>query len=190
MSTFYSSYPYKFITKITGTPSGVPELFYRFKSIKTNKTYYVHVEMHPNHFYGVKFHLKEHNKNPNKYNIQANLHEARPVVYTCISIMLEIGREDKRSSFGFIGSNTTHLIDRNGGGEIYKEASEKLKGAAKRYNLYKRIMLTFFSDDVFEHYQNEEYSTYMLVRRTELNKNGDLPNQISTYFSDNYDNFR
>ncbi len=92
---FSNGYEYKFITKInSGANQPVPELLYTFFSSKTHKTYYVHVEEYPNHFYGVKFHLKDHKKNPHKYNIQTNYHEARPVIYTCIKIMLDINAKD------------------------------------------------------------------------------------------------
>ncbi len=50
-------------------------------------------------------------------------------------------------------------------------------------------MLTFFKGTTFEHIYNEETSAYMMVRRTELEKNSNLINEIAAYFSDNYTNF-
>ncbi|BBD45342.1 Hypothetical protein PEIBARAKI_5335 [Petrimonas sp. IBARAKI] len=183
-------YKHKFITKInSGTNQNVPELLYTFTSSKTHKTYCVHVEIYPNHFYGVKFHLRDHKKNPNKYNIQTNYNEARPVIFTCINIMTEIDAYDNCASFGFIGSNTTlsRKVDNNK--QEYFQSENEPKCKTKRYCVYKRIMLTFFKETTFEHIYNEDTSSYMLVRITELEKNANLIDEISTYFSDNYTNF-
>lgn len=184
-----NSYEYKFITKIPpGTNQNVPELFYSFKSTDTGKTYHVHVEMYPNHFYGVKFHLKDHKKNQYKYNILTNYRWARSVIYTCIKIMLDIDSRDNRSSFGFIGSNTVFSIRKDGKRECFEHVDEE-KSETKRYRIYKRIMLTFFKETTFEHIYNESTSAYMMVRLTELEKNNNLIDDISNYFSDNYCDF-
>lgn len=183
-------YEHKFITKInSGTTQNVPELLYSFHSPKTSKTYYVHVELHPNHFYGVKFHLRDHKKNKNKYNIQVNLGEARPVIYTCINIMLEIDSRDNCASFGFIGSNTvlSRMVDEHG--QEYFEQKNEPKCETRRYRIYKRIMLTFFKETTFEHIYDASTSSYVLVRLTEMEKNKNLISEIETYFSDNYFDF-
>lgn len=186
---FFDYYEYKFIMKInSGTVNNVPELFYTFKSTKTKKVYHVHVEIHPNHFYGVKFHLKDHKKIKGKYNIQTNLDEARAVLFTCIRIMLDINQRDPLSSFGFIGSNTISMIIREKGKEKYIPYKEE-KSNTRRYKIYKRMMLTFFTNENFEHVYNEEYSTYLMVRKSELYKKPDLIDEISMYFSDNYNDF-
>lgn len=172
----------------SGTCNNVPELFYTFTSPKTEKTYYVHIEMHPNHFYGVKFHLKDHKKLKAKYNIVTNLNEVRPVIYTCIKIMLDINDKDPLSSFGFIGSNTLAKIKREHGKLKYIESVED-KSNTSRYRIYRRIMVTFFSEEIFEHVYNEEYSTYLMVRQKELKNNPNLIDEISAYFYDNYNDF-
>lgn len=52
---FSNCYKYKFITKInSGTRNHVPELFYKFTSTKSAKTYHVHVEIHPSHWFTCK----------------------------------------------------------------------------------------------------------------------------------------
>lgn len=187
---FFNTYDYKFITKIqSGTNQNVPELFYTFKSTKTGKTYHVHIELYPNHFYGIKFHLKDHKNNPNKYNIMLNYNEARPVIYTCIKIMLDINKKDLCSSFGFIGSNTTLSRKVNSDNREYYEKMVENKSNTKRFNVYRRLMVTFFKEQTFEHIYNEEFSVYFMVRRTELTLNPKLIDEISTYFSDMYSNF-
>ncbi|HBX44580.1 MAG TPA: hypothetical protein DEG28_01635 [Porphyromonadaceae bacterium] len=133
--------------------------------------------------------MKDHKKNPHKYNIQTNYHEARPVIYTCIKIMLDINAKDNCSSFGFIGSNTIFSIEFDDSHQEHFKPVDEPKCKTKRYRVYKRIMLTFFKGTTFEHIYNEETSAYMMVRRTELEKNSNLINEIAAYFSDNYTNF-
>lgn len=183
---FSNCFEYKFITKINVDQNlNVPELFYTFKSFKSGKTYHVHVEIHPNHFYGVKYHLKEHKNNPNKYNIQTNLYEARQILFTCIRIMLDVNDKDICSSFGFIGSNT--ILSMGAEGDF--EKTDEPKSNTKRFRVYRRLMMTFFDERTFEHFDNEEYSAYMLVRQSELATNPNLITEISKYFSDQYSNF-
>lgn len=169
----------------------VPEFFYTFTSPKSNKTYHVHIEEHPNHFYAVKFHLKDHKKDKNKYNILVNYFETRPVIYTCIAIMLEIAEKDKKSSFGFIGSNTMLVRNKDKHGvEFYSHSEEPLtdKGT-KRFRIYSMIMTTFFSIDSFRHMILENKNAYALLRASEMEKDNHLPEKINTYFSDNYEYF-
>ena len=47
-------------------------------------------------------------------------------------------------------------------------------------------MITYISRTVFEHVENIDKSVYMLIRKSELEKDPDLINKINTYFSDNY----
>ena len=93
----------------------------------------VWVECYRHHFYAVKFHLKNHRYSDNKYRYMTKLNEARQVIHTCINIMLEIAMEDDLSSFGFIGANSI--------GESIKET--------KRFQVYKILMATYFSEEHF-----------------------------------------
>ena len=151
----------------------VPVLLYHFRSTRSNQWYIVRVEQFPMHFYGIKFFLKSDSNNPNKYNRLTGLNEVRPVINTCIAILLTIAKQDMESSFGFIGANIQ--------GESERET--------KRFRVYKRILTTYFSEEHFYHYQIIEKSAYALVRRSAIEKNSNLVNDISTYFSDNYTDF-
>ncbi|OAV63633.1 hypothetical protein Barb6_03633 [Bacteroidales bacterium Barb6] len=117
--------------------------------------------------------MKAHRDSKFKYNILTGLNEARMVINTCIAVMLEIDKTDTRSSFGFIGSNMPN--------EGINET--------KRFKLYKKIMLSHFSDDVFFHSQSKDKSAYIMARRTELEKNPNLISDIEQFFSDNYEYF-
>jgi hypothetical protein len=88
--------------------------------------------------------------------------------------MLEINDKYKTSSFGFIGSHT----------ESAKKHESKEN--TQRYRIYKRIMVTRFSEQHFKHVTNVNKSTYMLIRRSELERMPDLVERLETLFTDNY----
>ena len=164
-------YPYTFLTR-TNTGE-IPVLIYHFRSTRTKKWYIVRVEQYPNDFYGIKFYLKDDRLNPHKYNRLTGLNEPRPIIHTCIAILMELAEQNPNASFGFIGANLLGESDHE----------------TKRFRVYRRILTTYFSEEHFLHYQIIEKSAYALVRRHVLENNPDLIKEISTYFSDNYTDF-
>ena len=102
-----------------------------------------------------------------------NLYEARPVINTCIAIMQTIGKDDSRSSFGFIGSNMEDESEVN----------------TKRFRVYRRFMATYFNEDHFVHMFNVKKSTYVMIRRSELVANPSLINELDERFQQMYDYF-
>lgn len=155
------------------TSSDVPCLLYHFKSPFSHQRYIVRVEQYPHDFYGVKFYLKADTQNPHKYNRLTGLNEPRPVINTCIDILLKISDENPRASFGFIGSNLL----------------EEGMAETKRFRVYRRILTTYFSEREFYHYQMTEQSAYALIRRKELDKNPNLVNELNAYFTEHYSDF-
>lgn len=97
----FSFYPYQFLMR--DSRDSVPCLIYHFRSSRTNRWYVVRVEEYPNHFYGIKFYLKSDSNSPHKYNRLTGFNEPRPLIRTCIAILMEIAQNDPLSSFGFIG---------------------------------------------------------------------------------------
>lgn len=185
--TSYKRFEYHKVQNFAETNSQPAKELYCFKSPKSNQTYWVWIEKYPYNFFAVKFHLKNHRHCHRKYNRLTHLYEAKPVIMTCIDIMLEINRREQSSSFGFLGANTiTEQTDRRKSKKnevlLYIEPKEN----TKRYKVYKRIMITFFSDEVFEHKYNEEKSTYLLVRKSEISKNSNLIENIVDHFTNNY----
>ena len=87
--------------------------------------------------------------------------------------MLELAEQNPTASFGFIGAN---LI-----GESEHET--------KRFRVYRRVLTTYFSEEHYMHFQIVEKSAYALVRKQVIEKNPNIINEISTYFSDNYTDF-
>ena len=99
--------------------------------------------------------------------------EARPVINTCIQIMVDIAQGDSQASFGFVGAN---MID---------EPVEN----TKRFRVYRRFMATFFSDIQFEHLYYVEKSAYVMLRRTELDANPLLVDTLNQRFAEMYPYF-
>jgi len=170
-SSNFSYYPYTFLMR--STKEDVPVLLYHFRSPRTKQWYVVRVEEYPDSFYGIKFYLKADSLSPHKYNRLTGLNEPRAIINTCIAILLELEKQNPHSSFGFIGANIE--------GEGHVET--------KRFRVYRRILTTYFSEEVFYHYQILEQSAYAMIRRTELDKNPKLVEKLSTYISDNYTYF-
>lgn len=103
-------YPYHFVKRFD-EPSSCSSndfmryrLLYSFRSSKSHQWYWVWVEAYEHDMYAVKFHLKAHRDSPNKYTIMTGLCEPRPVINTCVNIMLQIASTNPKASFGFVGA--------------------------------------------------------------------------------------
>lgn len=171
-------YPYRFVQKVVENSDTARsflkyKLLYTFKSPKSHQWYWVWVEVYERDFYAVKFHLKAHRNSEKKYNLLTGLNEARPVINTCVAIMCEIGMNNERASFGFIGANmdceSTYMT--------------------KRFRVYSTMMATYFDENVFEHYVMMDKSAYILVRKSVLNLCPTLPEELTRDFNQLYDYF-
>ena len=170
-------YPYRFVQRVdefdTANTFLKHKLLYSFRSPKTHMWYWVWVEVYDHDFYTVKFHLKNHRHSPHKYNMMTHLYEARPVINTCIAIMQSIGELNPRSSFGFIGSNMENETEVN----------------TKRFRVYRRFMATYFNEEHFVHMFNVKKSSYVMLRRSELEANPSMLNELDERFQQLYDYF-
>lgn len=167
-------YSYHFVQKFeeysNSTEFLLYKLLYSFVSTKSHQCYWVWVEVYEQDFYAVKFHLKAHRHSPNKYQLLTGLNEARPVINTCIAIMLEIASRNPSASFGFIGSN-------NEGEEISN---------TKRFRIYRTMMATYFRKETFEQFSNISKSSHVMIPRTVFAKNPDIVNVLNEKFRDLY----
>lgn len=161
-----------------------PYFMFAIKSSKTHKTYYVYLEKHKNNFYALKFCLKDHRKYPTKFSINTNLNEARPLIYTCIRIILDFFKKHPEASFGLIGSASKQEVVN---GNIQKLEHPEEKPNTKRYRVYRKLITTFFSEQHFIHQSNEKNSTYILLNRNQSNINKNLLVDILDYFEAEYD---
>lgn len=90
-------YPYRYVRTFCSDDTDDPYLLrkklYSFDSPRTHRTYWVWVEVYEDHFYAVKFHLKEHRNSSRKYQLLTGLNEVRPIINTCILILKSIADE-------------------------------------------------------------------------------------------------
>ena len=171
-------YPFRFVKKDIEPwdgPQGflMHRLLYSFKSPKTHQTYWVWIEVYKHHFYAVKFHLKAHRHSDYKYNLMTGLYEARQCIRTCMAIMQEVAKSDSKVSFGFIGANRIDEPEAN----------------TKRFRVYRRFMLTCFSNNDYMHQFNIAKSAYVMINRKELSDNPGLLDEIVKGFTELYPYF-
>lgn len=171
-------YPYHFVQRIYEYRQELNDflkykLLYAFKSTKSHQWYWVWVEVYEHDLYAVKFHLKAHRDSKDKYSLMTGLNEARPVIHTCIAIMREIADVNPHASFGFIGANMEN----------------EPTFLTKRFRIYSRMMATYFGEDVFVHYMIVAKSTYLMIRKSELEKEPSLPEIFTDKFRQLYDYF-
>lgn len=183
-------YQYRCVKNFLSTEdNSLTKRLYSFKSTKTHQDYWVWVEFHPYYFIAIKFHLKSHRYCKLRYHKLTDFNEARPVIFTCLKIMIELTAEFPSHSFGFIGSNTEDWLKRKDkltGKQARVDINEPLENT-KRYRRYKRFVTTFISEQNFVHKQLVEKSAYILLNKTVYENNPGLLDDINIYFSDNYD---
>lgn len=160
-----------FIMRKAPTCKGMRHIdLWKFKSMKSGKTYLVDVEAYEKHIYGIKFYLKSQAHLQEKYSFQTNDFEPRRIVLSCIYIMKHYYETDVHSSFAFIGANNM--------GED--------KACTKRFRFYRTIVNTYFGTKTFEHHTDERNSAYLMLRKTELDKNTFSIKDIENFFRDIY----
>lgn len=168
-------YRYRLVQRNKGLTTGIRyEYLFAFKSTKSNHAYFAWVEEYEFSVYIIKFHLKSHRHSKNKYRHLTNLNEARPLIKTCINILYEFFKNNKMSSFGFIGAASIDETEDN---------------ETKRLRIYRKIIATYFGEEHFEHLIMKERNAYLLLRNTHLANEPLLINKISIAFDSIYDNF-
>lgn len=127
---------------------------WRFTSKKTNKEYVVLMEKYHDNVYGVKFYLRQHRKDKDKFSKMTGYGEASTIIKTIISVMLEYATSNPSSSFVVIGA-------------LGKNEEQTLEGS-KRYKIYKNIIRQLINDKNFYHYDFPDRNMYMLLRKSEV----------------------
>lgn len=171
-----NSFPFLLVHKrgrLETEPNDINEIYtYRFKSNKSKQVYLVEVHHFRFNIFVVKYYLKSHRFSENKFNILTKLYEPRLVVNTCCMIMLDVYRKFNEASFGFIGSNTV------------TPSSSELRHNTKRYEFYKKLMSSYFSEEYFTHRKDDLNSAYLLLNNS-VNA-CELQNDIHEMFRRNY----
>lgn len=155
---------YKFsrVGKRAGDGDFITETYiYSFKSPKTGARYIAEVEHYHYDLYAIKFYLKTHQDSKDRFNVLTNLNEARPVINTCIAILVDIYRSDPKASFAFIGSPSPKEIERE-----KEKPSYRKENRTQRFRVYSTLMYTYFSETYFEHRSSPRYSLYLMRNKS------------------------
>lgn len=112
--------------------------------------YVVDILEYKRKFFGVKFHLKRHNNQKNKFKILTGKYDGRNILDTVIGIMLDIRKKNDGASFGFMG--------------MPKE-NENIN-TTKRFKVYRLVAKKNFNPDKFHHIENSNNSTYLIVDKS------------------------
>lgn len=153
------------------------EFLYRFKTDSRN-TYLIVVEEYVNQLFGIKFYFKQHRLSKNKFKLLTgtnNPKEVRSILITCLHVGFNLLENYPNYSFAFIGCpklNTDETYNNN-----------------QRFRLYRRIVSTFVSDEKFNYYSDEKYSTYLLINRNALAQNPQLFNIYQKMYNDHIVSF-
>lgn len=142
---------------------------YTFRSNLSHQQYFVWIDKCKHNLYVIKFHLKNHRYSQRRYNILTNLHEARTIVFTCISILLnEVYSKEKSASFGFIASNL--------------ENEDKYN--TKRLCFYSSFITTFIGYKTFQHFKYIDRSAYLLIPHNVIQETPNIINNIEEMFNE------
>lgn len=85
------------------------------------------------------------------------VNEARPVINTCIAILLDIYQKFSKASFAFIGSPSPKEIKREENDPRYRKENR-----TQRFRIYSTLMSTYFSEKYFDHHNSPKYSLYLM----------------------------
>lgn len=82
-------------------------------------------------------------------------YKASRIIRTIIDIMLFIHQKNSEASFGWIGVAT-----------VMKNKKES-RSFTQRYRIYKNVMLNFFREENWLHYDDYVTSTYLLINKAQ-----------------------
>lgn len=144
-----SPYSFKLVNRNKFTSGNkLNDYIYTFTS-KHGYKYYANCIEYNVGVYAVKFYLKIHKKQPDKYSKTINKGNVMPVLKTVVGIMLDILRRDELASFAFIGM---------------PRKDENLK-LTTRYCVYREFCKRYFNPNSFDHFYDEEKSFYTLLNK-------------------------
>lgn len=173
-------YPLYFIQKASPGKGDAFDFayIYKFYSERTPRyqrlKYIVHAESYEDVF-AVKFYAARDRKLDNKYNRIIKAHGYTGAVRTfmsCASAITDLHAKFPSYSFVVSGAESNDL------------ESDKVEGEEnnQRFRIYRTLALQLFGRETFEHYQQEEVSTYMLVNRSQCKDTGEKVCQIKEIF--------
>lgn len=140
--------------------------------------YIAEVEHYKFDLYAIKFYLKVHQNSKDRFTVLTNLYEARPVIYTCIAILIDIYHQNNQASFAFIGSPSPKEIERE-----RRNPRQKKENRTQRFRIYSTLMSTFFSETYFEHRNSPRHSLYLMRNKSSHHSLREIQEMINTIYN-------
>lgn len=189
---FESGYPFTLVTKNTSElePNLVCKRLYRFTN-RFDVRYMAPVYEYKHKIFALKFHLRLHKKNKNRYNLIANQDptrfDAARVLRTMIDISAFILHEEPLASFAFIGVHKIKGPNANGKSNKNSNESKEIE-QAQRYRVYKRLTEYFLGPVTFKHSYQEKSNAYLLINKGNENYEA-LTEQVIEMFVNDFQDF-
>ncbi len=146
----------------------ISEYIFQFKTSE-KKRYIATVEEYTNKIFVPKFYPSKERNNPNRFSVLTNEYKSSRIIRTVINIMLLMYKEIPDASFAWIGVATSMKNKKEG------------KSFTQRYRIYKTVMLNFFNEENWFHYDDYITSTYLLINKRQKNVDIFLKNAIRMF---------
>ena len=145
-------YPYSTLTPNRNKSKSVSDTLicvwhYKFLT-KNGVRYNVDIEQHTHDLFILKFHQDKHRRRKDKYRILTGEYDAYRVFSTILNITIDVYEKFPMASFGFVGA---------------RSLDEKSREKTKRWKLYSRIMVDYFSPSQFHHASMPEKSLFVAL---------------------------
>lgn len=116
-----------------------------------------------------KFYPSSQKNNQHRFELLTDEYKASRIIRTVIDIMLFIYEKKPKASFAWIGVATSMRNKKEG------------KSFTQRYRIYKNVMLNFFGEKNWLHYDDYVTSTYLLINKRQTNTEQFLKNVIRMF---------
>ena len=179
MNFDYEGYPLKFIQRdaCKDDSKHLFTLIYKFFSPVTKYHYIIQAAEHTGDVYAIKFYCKKDRRSDYKYSKITNKGDLGNILNSCLGVIPDILQRNPKASFAFTGSSSVDL-------QIKKKETNS---TTQRYRIYKYIVSIIIGQSMFEHFEYDRVSSYLLINR-EAGNIDETERAIVKMFSETYSN--
>ena len=122
--------------------------------------------------------MKSHQNSKDKFTVLTNLHEARPVIYTCIAILIDIFHQNNKA---LLLLSVLPLLKKSKEkkGILVRRRKTVLNGSESTST----FMSTFFSETYFEHRNSPRHSFYLMRNKSSHYSLKEIQEMINTIYN-------
>lgn len=117
--------------------------------------YIVEIEEYDFDLHVIKHYPKSLKHHKLKFNLLTKHAKAGRIIATCLYIILDLLKRKPRANIGFLGARIS---------DLQGDFSEGLR-LTKRFRIYSQVFQDFFGTTTYEHFPDENTSTYLLVNK-------------------------